>query len=330
MLQHSIVNIPDVKIRRTTIQALLIRFIGQRHLSWVSVVLTLKGFLKRHDVLGGFKTNTFCPQKSSVCCLLSFLSQTFLLSFSHSSAPLPTPTPSPSVPLQGCWSVCGILSFGFIPSWKKQASRLAPTMFKQSRSHKSLWTSFTSGENQMWRHFSECGARVRMRNDDFWNLSRNGFGFVYFSADMIDLNTQCSAGENKHGAKAVLSSPVTVKPTNTLTLQTFIRMFSMLHHSSFFIPSHLYIHLLQYLSPSHVFVIALNDYASKMCARLFPPPLGCWAKCSALWKILHKEQRIVPKKILLNVSFVFALSGRRISGFNLTMMKSGGGLLCLW
>lgn len=53
-------------------------------------------------------------------------------------------------------------------------------------------------------------------NEKRWLLEplRERFGFVYFSADVKDVNTQCSAGENKLEAKAVLSSPATVKPTN--------------------------------------------------------------------------------------------------------------------
>lgn len=53
---------------------------------------------------------------------------------------------------------------------------------------------------------------------------REPFGFVYFGAIVIGVNTQCSAGENKLEAKAVLSSPVTVKRTNTST-QTTLQIF---------------------------------------------------------------------------------------------------------
>lgn len=59
---------------------------------------------------------------------------------------------------------------------------------------------------------------------------REPFGFVYFGAIVIGVNTQCSAGENKLEAKAVLSSPVTVKRTNTSTQTTFPRI-----HPSFFL-----------------------------------------------------------------------------------------------
>lgn len=83
---------------------------------------------------------------------------------------------------------------------------------------------------------------------------REPFGFVYFGAIVIGVNTQCSAGENKLEAKAVLSSPVTVKRTNTSTQTTFPRI-----HPSFFLfffsfhQIYTFIYL-QYLSPPRVFL----------------------------------------------------------------------------
>lgn len=105
---------------------------------------------------------------------------------------------------------------------------------------------------------------------------REPFGFVYFGAIVIGVNTQCSAGENKLEAKAVLSSPVTVKRTNTSTQTTFPRIHPSFFLSFFFFSSNLHIHLLTIsFSPSCVFVIALNDYVLKTPAQHFPPPLGC-------------------------------------------------------